>query len=73
MIRRPYYLSFLAVLALVEDESVVQNSAAPSRCYQGFRHRLCKYETNLVSFRVTAMVRTQIKTGLWLVVSTADF
>jgi hypothetical protein len=31
-------------------------------------------ETNLVSFfEVTAMVRTQIKTGLWLVVSTADF
>jgi hypothetical protein len=49
---RPCYLSFLAVLALVEDESVVQNGAAAifEMLSKDSDTDFTKYETNLVSF-----------------------
>jgi hypothetical protein len=49
---RPCYLSFLAVLALVEDESVVQNGAATifEMLSKDSDTDFTKYETNLVSF-----------------------
>lgn len=48
---RPCYLSFLAVLALVEDDSVVQNGAAVIfEMLSKDSDTDLKYETNLVSF-----------------------